>query len=92
MKITRTSIGRRTGTHPVAESDALGTISSHRGSVSADARGRSGVTDYRYSVEVSTDELLSMVEKLCLSSSSTAERAAMVRGAIETLRALAERT
>lgn len=92
MKITRTSIGRKTGTYPVAESDALGTISSHRGNVSADVRGKSGATDYRYRVELSTEELLSMVEKLCLSGSQTAERTALVRGAIETLRALASQS
>ena len=89
MKITRTSIGRRTGTYPVAESDSLGTISSHKGKVSADVRGKSGATEYRYHVEMSAEELLSMAEKLCLSGSSTAERTAMVRGAIEMLRTLA---
>jgi hypothetical protein len=44
MKITRTSTGRKTGTFPVAESDAIGTISSSQGEASADVYGKNGAT------------------------------------------------
>lgn len=60
------------------------------GRVTADVYGDSGTTRYRYQVELSADELLSMAEKLCSRGSPTPERTALVRSAIETLRTLAD--
>jgi hypothetical protein len=89
MKITRKAMGRDNGRRSYLEGDLIGRLSNSQNGVTASISGKTEAgTSSNFEIEISTEEMLAMVEAKLSASANTIESRALGRSSLETLRVL----